>query len=144
MAEPTESGQDVTGMQPPAPSRGWAGRLLRALRRPRVLLGLVALLLLLYALLWGERFLVGQLGPFAPLAIAVIGGLLLATFGPWLLVRYRGQLRWAIVRGADWLWTAAGVRQLVVRAQARYPRLARFLAARLARGSATGLGLTIG
>jgi hypothetical protein len=31
-----------------------------------------------------------------------------------------------------------------MRAQARYPRLARFLAARLTRGSGTGLGLTVG
>ena len=144
MAEPTDNTQDVAGTQPVAPSRGLTGQLLRALSRPRVLLGLVALLLLLYALLWTERFLVAQLGPFAPLAIAVLGGLLLAILGPWLVVRYRGQLRRAIVRSARWLWTTTGVQQLVARVQARYPRLARFLIARLARGSATGLGLTVG
>src|SRR5262245_44612959 len=144
MAEPTKGAQGMAGLQPIAPSHGWSGNLLRALRQPRMLLKLFALLLLLYALLWIERFLVGELGPFAPLAIAVIGALLLAIVGPWLLVHYRAQLRRAIERGAGWLWTEAGVRQLVVRAQARYPRLARFLAARLARGSTTGLGLTIG
>src|SRR5262245_40193273 len=127
MAEPAEGRQGVAGSQPIAPSRGWTGRLLRALRQPRVLLGLFALLALLYALLWAERFLVGQLGPFAPLAIAVVGALLLATVGPWLVVHYRAQLRRAIVRGVHWLWTEAGVRQLVARAQVRYPRLAHFL-----------------
>src|SRR5262245_2011673 len=141
MAAPSEGAQDVAGSQPSASSQGWTGRLLRALRRPRVLLRLGALLLLLYALLWMYRFLVGELGPLAPLAIAVIGALLLAIIGPWLVVHYRAQLRRAIVRGARWLWTEAGVRQLLARSQARYPRLARFLAARLARGSATGLGL---
>src|SRR6266498_263537 len=107
MAEPTEGARDVAGTQPVAPSRGLTGRVLRALRRPRVLLGLFALLLLLYALLWGYRFIVGQLGPFAPLAIAVVGGLLLAIVGPWLVLRYRGQLRRAIVQGALWVWTEA-------------------------------------
>src|SRR5438128_10529147 len=97
MAEPTEGAREVTGTQPLAPSRGLTGRVLRALRRPRVLLGLGALLLLLYALLWGYRFVVGQLGPFAPLAIAVVGGLFLAIVGPWLLVRCRDQLRRPLV-----------------------------------------------
>jgi hypothetical protein len=35
---------------------------------PKVLLALGAVLLLLYALLWGYRFVVSQLGPFAPRA----------------------------------------------------------------------------
>src|SRR5439155_15797993 len=120
MTESTEGARDVAGTQAVAPSRGLTGRLQRALRRPRVLLGLCALLLLLYALLWGYRFVVGQLGPFAPLAIAVVGGLLLAIVGPWLLVHYGGQLRRAVVRGAGGVWTEAGARQLGARAQARY------------------------
>src|SRR5690242_19100383 len=94
MADSKNEAQGGADSQPIAPSCGWISLgLRRALRQPRVLLGVGTLLLLLYALLWMYRFLVGELGPFAPLAIALIGALLLAIVGPWLVVHYRTQLQ---------------------------------------------------
>jgi undecaprenyl-diphosphatase len=103
----------------------------------------VATLLLLYAGVWASRFTVGELGPFAPLVGVLLAGLLAAVLGPVLLVHYREPLRAAIVRGATWLRVWLEATGLLQRFAARYPRLARFLAARFAR-TATGLGLTLG
>ncbi len=144
MAQRSEGAQGVEAARPAGQPRGFSVLHLSALRRPRVLLGLFAMLLLLYTLLWSYRFVVNQLGPFAPLAIVVVAGGLLAVAGPWLVVHYRVQLRQAIVRGADWLWIDAGARRLFTRLQARSPRLARFLVVRLTHGTGTGLGLTVG
>src|SRR5262245_59755322 len=80
-------------------------------RRPRVggrlliglLLGVALLLVLLYAALWTARFARSELGVFAPLAFGLAVALIAAVAGPWALVRYRRQLRAAVVRGAAWL-----------------------------------------
>ncbi len=56
-------------------------------RRRRLLALLLAVLMGAYALVWVYRFFISTLGPFAPLAFAVLGGGILATVGPWLIVR---------------------------------------------------------
>src|SRR5258708_29397299 len=53
----------------------------------RVVAVLLLALLLLYGALWGYRFALSQLGPFAPLAAGLVLALVLAIGGPWLLVR---------------------------------------------------------
>ena len=50
-----------------APLQSFILSWIKELRRPRILLGLCAVLLLLYALVWVYRFVVSQFGPFAPL-----------------------------------------------------------------------------
>jgi membrane-associated phospholipid phosphatase len=105
---------------------------------------LLALPMLFLAGWWGYRFAVSWLGPFAPLAVAFVGAIALATIGPALLVRYGTQLRAVVVHGATWLWAKVEATGVLQRIAARYPRLSRFLAARIAWGSATGLSLTIG
>ena len=112
--------------------------------RPKVLLAVAAVLLLLYALLWGYRFVINQLGPFAPLALVVLAAGLLAILGPWLVVHERRQIQHGIARGAEWLWTHAGLHRLFDTMRQRYPRLTRFLVGRLTYGTGTGLALTIG
>jgi hypothetical protein len=74
MAQRSEGAQGVEAARPAGQPRGFSVLHLSALRRPRVLLGLFAMLLLLYALLWSDRFVVNQLGPFAPLAMVVVAG----------------------------------------------------------------------
>src|SRR5579863_3912682 len=60
------------------------------------LLGVLGLLAVLYAALFGYQFVQTQLGAFAPLA-AVLGlGLLLAILAPILLVRYHLPLETAL------------------------------------------------
>jgi membrane-associated phospholipid phosphatase len=144
MAEHHEGAHTLEDAHPATQSGGLSVPLLNVLRRPCVLFWLLIVLLLLYALLWVYRFVVNQLGPFAPLAIVVVAGVLLAVVGPWLVVHYRVQIQRTIVRAADWIWTEAGARRLVTRLQARYPRLTRFLIARFTHGTETGLGLTVG
>jgi len=109
-----------------------------------LLVALLALLAGLYLLVWVYRFLINTLGPFAPLAIAILGGALLVIGGPWLVVHYRHQLLTFLIKGARWLWRTTGLDRQAAQLQARYPRLSRFLAARLTHGTGTGLGLTIG
>jgi len=116
----------------------------KTLRRPRMLIGLCAVLLLLYALLWMYRFIVNQLGPFAPLAFVVGGGMLLAFVGPWLVIHYRAPIQRVLMRCADWLWTRTGADDLFRHLDKRYPRASRFLIARVTHGTGTGLTLTIG
>jgi undecaprenyl-diphosphatase len=105
---------------------------------------LLALPLLFFAGLWSYRLALSWLGPFAPLAVALLLALALAIIGPALLVRYGARLRAIVVEGATWLWARVEATGVLQRFAARYPRLARFLAARVAWGSATGLGLTVG
>jgi membrane-associated phospholipid phosphatase len=107
-------------------------------------LTLLALLLLFFAGLWSYRLALSWLGPFAPLALALVGALALALMGPALLIHYRAPLRAGIVSSATWLWARVEATGVLQRFAMRYPRVARFLAARVSWGSATGLGLTIG
>lgn len=109
-----------------------------------IVIALLAAVALLYAALWGYRFAVAQLGPFAPLAVVFVGSLILAVAGPWLLIRYRRALRRLIVRAAGWLWALVQATGLIRWFRGRFPRFSRFLGARLIPGTATGLGLTIG
>jgi len=111
---------------------------------PRLLVALLAVLIGLYLLVWVYRFLISTLGPFAPLAIAVLVGVVLVIGGPWLVVRYRHQVLAFLIQAARWVWQTAEFDRQAARLQARYPRLSRFLAARLTHGTGTGLGLTIG
>ncbi len=112
-------------------------------------LAVVSLTLLVLALLfvagwWSYRLAVSLLGPFAPLAVALAVAIALATIGPALLVRYGAQVRAIVVQGVTWFWARVEATGFLQRFAARYPRLSRFLAARFAWGSATGLSLTIG
>jgi len=109
-----------------------------------VSLTLLALAFLFGAGWWSYRLAVSWLGPFAPLAVALIGAIALATIGPALLVRYGAQVRGIFIQGATWLWARVEATGILQRFAARYPRLSHFLAARIAWGSATGLSLTIG
>jgi undecaprenyl-diphosphatase len=107
------------------------------------LLAVLALLALVYAALFSYHFAQVQLGPFAPLAAGLAAGLLLALGGPWLLVRERQRLEAALESSARWLWQwlqATGWPEWLAR---RFPRLTRFLRARVAR-TPTGLALTLG
>lgn len=122
--------------------RGVARRIWRLLIWAGV--ALLVALALLYAALWGYRFAVSQLGPFAPLAAFFVGTLVLVIAGPWLLIRYRRALRRLIVRVASLLWALIQATGLLRWFGARFPRLSRFLGGRLIPGTATGLGLTIG
>lgn len=108
-----------------------------------VLLILLTAALLAYGAIWGERFALAALGPFAPLTLVVAAGLAVMVVGPWLLVRYRRPLGAVIVWIATWLWLHAQATGFPRWFAARYPRLARFISARLAR-TTTGLGLTVG
>ncbi len=138
----SEHGKETHGNAKPSDS----GKMLwsQILRHPRVLLTLGGILLLSYAVLWIYRFTVRQLGPFAPLAFVVVGGLIVVLVGPWTLIHYRAQIKRALGSGIDWLWSHTGAAQAVHRMQERYPRMSRFLAARLTSGTRTGLGLTMG
>lgn len=99
---------------------------------------------MLYAVVWAYRLAVAQLGPFAPLGAIFVGALVIAIGGPWLLIRFRRPLRAIIVRLAAILWALLQATGLPRWFQTRYPRLSRFLGARLIPGTATGLGLSIG
>jgi len=132
--------EDTPSHQHRSPSQSAGFHILR----PKVLLALGAVLLLLYTLLWGYRFVVSQLGPFAPLALIVLAATLLVLVGPWLVVHERRQIQHGIVRSAEWLWTHAGLHRLFDAMQQRYPRLTRFLIERVNYETRTGLALTIG
>src|SRR5262245_35343754 len=74
MSEFREDTQSVEHPQRLPPRQSLSAHILR----PKALLALGAVLLLLYTLLWGDRFVVSQLGPFAPLALVVLAAGLLA------------------------------------------------------------------
>ncbi|HEV2459821.1 MAG TPA: phosphatase PAP2 family protein, partial [Ktedonobacterales bacterium] len=115
-------------------------------RRRRVLLllvGLLAGLILLYAVAFGYQFAETQLGPFAPLAAVLVLGLATAIVGPWLLVRERMRLVAAARATGRWLWVRVRATGLPQRFAVRFPRLAAFLRGRVAR-TPTGLTLTLG
>jgi membrane-associated phospholipid phosphatase len=115
-----------------------------AWRLPLRLLGiLIGVALLLYGVLFAYQFLETQLGPFAPLAAVLVGGLLVAIAAPWLLVRDRRPLAAAAVSAGRWLWARFQATGLPQRFTARFPRLTAFLHRRLAR-TPTGLTLTLG
>jgi membrane-associated phospholipid phosphatase len=107
------------------------------------LLGVLVLLVLLYAALFGYRFVEIQLGPFAPVAAVLILGVVLAIGGPWLLVRRRTRLEAVVYSLGRWLWERLQDTGLPQQFAARFPRLAAFLQGRLAR-TPTGLTLTLG
>src|SRR5258707_11914732 len=107
------------------------------------LLGLLAVLALLYAAAFAYQFVETQLGPFAPLAAVLVLGLLVALVGPVLLVRERMPLEAAVRASGHWLWMRLQTSGLPQRLAARFPRLARFVQGRVARPP-TGLTLTLG
>jgi hypothetical protein len=109
----------------------------------QVFMALVGAAIVVYAVVWSYSLAVSQLGPFAPLAAALVGGLLLAVLGPWLLVHYHRQLHAALGRALAWVGARLAATGLPQRFARRYPRLARFLVARFTPGSPTGLPLTV-
>jgi undecaprenyl-diphosphatase len=97
----------------------------------------------LYAAVWLYQFASSQLDAETPVAVVLALVLALALLGPWLLIRFGGRLRRSVA-----MWVTVGLRALAtsraVRAfGARFPRMARFIADRLVRSSATGLGLSV-
>ena len=105
--------------------------------------GLLLALLLAYAVVWGYRFALSQLGPFAPLVAGLALALFVAIAGPWLVVRYRRPLSRVLVASGTRLWNALQTTGVPHRLALRFPRSTAFLRSRLAR-TATGLGLTVG
>src|SRR5262245_13386457 len=110
---------------------------------PRLLIGAAVLLMLLYAAGWGYRFALSQLAPFAPLAVLFVAALVLATVGPWLLVRERSGLEAAVRATGRWFGAQLRATGLPQWFAERFPRLAAFLQGRLA-STPTGLTLTLG
>lgn len=116
-------------------------------RRPLIRLAhvgaaLVVLALVAYGVVWSYRFAEGELGVFTPLAAVLAAALLVALIGPPLLVHFRHQIRSGFVRALRWIGERIAATGLPQRFARRYPRLARFLAARFTPGSPTGLVLT--
>ena len=109
----------------------------------RALLGALLAAVLLYAALFGYRFLVAQLGPFGPFAAVIGAALALAVVGPWLVVHYHRRLWATAIAVTTWGWALAMASGLPERFARRYPRLARFVEGRIVR-TAQGLGLTVG
>ncbi|HSH77245.1 MAG TPA: hypothetical protein VLA19_01785, partial [Herpetosiphonaceae bacterium] len=62
-------------------------------RSGRIILRVLALLLLVYAVVWSYSFTLAFLGPFGPLVFLLLVGLALLAATPALLSRYRGRLR---------------------------------------------------
>jgi undecaprenyl-diphosphatase len=104
---------------------------------------LLGILLLLYAILFAYQFVETQLGPFAPLAAVLVGGLIVAIAAPWLLIRNRKRFLAAASSAGRWLWARLQATGLPQRFASRFPGLAAFLRARLVR-TPTGLTLTLG
>ena len=75
-----------------------AGRRLRSLAVSS--LTLLALAFLFVTGWWSYRLAVSWLGPFAPLAVALVGAIAVAIIGPALLVRYGAQVRAVVVHSA--------------------------------------------
>jgi undecaprenyl-diphosphatase len=107
------------------------------------LLGILVGIVLLYGLLFAYQLLETQLGPFAPLVALLVGGLVVAIAAPWLLIRDREPLLAAAGAAGGWLWERLKATGVPKRLATRFPRLATFLHARLAR-TPTGLTLTLG
>src|SRR5262249_7123053 len=137
-ASPNRGGRPAgrSGLRTQRPSA--ATRLL-----PRLLLGAAGLLVLLYAAVWGYRFALSQVGPFAPLAVLFVAALVLATVGPWLLVRERKGLEAAVRATGRWFGARLRATGLPRWLAQRAPRLAAILRGRLA-STPTGLTLTLG
>jgi membrane-associated phospholipid phosphatase len=114
----------------------------RPQRRWWLLLGLLGVLVLLYAALFAYQFVEAQLGPFALLAAVLALGLVVAIVGPLLLVRSRTRLEATIRALGRWFWARLQATGLPQRFAARFPRLAAFLQGRVAR-TPTGLTLTL-
>jgi membrane-associated phospholipid phosphatase len=104
---------------------------------------LLGILLLLYGILFAYQFVETQLGPFAPLAALLVGGLVVAIAVPWLLIRDRRSLTAAASSAGHWLWARLQATGLPQRFAAWFPRFAAYLHRRLAR-TPTGLTLTLG
>jgi undecaprenyl-diphosphatase len=102
---------------------------------------LLALALVVYLVVWGERLIIGELGPFAPLVNLVVFWLAVIIAVPWALVRYRAPLLRALGAALHWLRDRARATGLPLWLETRFPRASR--TARVAL-SATGIGLTLG
>ena len=113
-------------------------------RDPVCFIGLSVLFLFtLYAAIWVYHFASSQLDAETPVAVVLALVFALALSGPWLVIRFGSQARRTVARYAD-----RGIRSLAASRGARavatrFPRTAQFIADRLARSSATGLGLSI-
>jgi membrane-associated phospholipid phosphatase len=107
----------------------------------RIIAALVTLALLAYLLAWGERLIIGELGPFAPLVNGVALWLVVIVAVPWALVHYREPLLRALGAALRWLRDRARATGLPQWLEAHFPRTSGVARAAL---SATGLGLTLG
>jgi undecaprenyl-diphosphatase len=117
----------------PRPPRCWGpGRIVAAL---------VALALVVYLVAWGERLLIGELGPFAPLVNLVIVWLALIIVVPWALAHYHAPLLRALGAALRWLRDRARATGVPQWLGARFPRTSH--AARVLL-SASGIALTLG
>ncbi|HEV2237089.1 MAG TPA: phosphatase PAP2 family protein, partial [Ktedonobacterales bacterium] len=133
MEQVTHPGDPPT-VPPASPSR-------RRWGRGRIIALPLALALAAYLVAWGERLLIGELGPFAPLVNAVVLWLAVIIAVPWALAHYHGPLLRALGAVLRWLRRLALATGLPQRLAALFPRASRV--ARLAV-SATGIGLTLG
>jgi membrane-associated phospholipid phosphatase len=134
MEQATHSGDPSTAAPAPRPSR-------RRWGLGRIVAALIALALLVYLVAWGERLILGELGPFAPLVNAVLLWLVVLLTAPWVLVRYHVPLLRALGTALRWLRDRARATGLPQWLESRFPRTSS--AARVAL-SATGIGLTLG
>jgi undecaprenyl-diphosphatase len=133
MEQDTHSG-DPSAVPPASkPRRRWGAG--------RIVVALLALALLVYLVAWGERLIIGELGPFAPLVNAILLWLAVIIAVPWMLVHYRTPLLRALGATLRWLRDRARATGLPQWLETRFPRTSR--AARVAL-SATGIGLTLG
>jgi undecaprenyl-diphosphatase len=131
--EPVTRPVDPHDNPPTAPRRHWG--------LGRIVILLLALALAAYLVAWGERLLIGELGPFAPLVNVVVLWLAIILTVPWVLVHYRVPLLRALGTALRWLWQRALAIGLPQWLEAHFPRTSRV--ARVAL-SATGIGLTLG
>jgi len=106
-------------------------------------LGIVALGLVIYGLIFGYHYAQIQLGPFAPLAAALGLFVLLAVFGPFLLIHYYRAIRSRVIRFVSWLDTTIAATGLPRRLARRYPRFTGFFVERFMPGSPLGLVLSL-
>ncbi len=138
---------DETPSAPTPPKPGLIARLARLALR--LVLTLALVLLGLYAAVWAYLFAVGQMGALGLLAFALLVGLLIATVGPWLLVRYGVPLRQAIVGLARWIATLPGAlrsraQQREAQPPGRLAGLGRLLGIRFVWDRTAGVWVTLG
>jgi undecaprenyl-diphosphatase len=107
----------------------------------RIVAALLALAVVVYLVAWGERLIVGELGPFAPLVNLLVLWLALIIAVPWALVHYHVPLLRALGAALRWLRERARATGAPQWLEARFPRTSH--AARVLL-SATGIGLTLG